>query len=420
MKLTVSELFAGVGGFRVGLNHIEKFCPITDKTIEEGPWEFVYANQFEPNRATQHAYDCYITRFGEGSCSNEDIHLVDKSSIPEHSLLVGGFPCQDYSVARSKANEQGIEGKKGVLFWDIRDVLLEKRPPFVLLENVDRLLQSPSTQKGRDFAIMLKTFNELDYEVCWRVVNAADYGMPQKRRRVFIFAYHKSTKCAEGLRDVSASTYLNQSLFTRAFPVESSCYKLSEVDLRGLRDVIEVSEKYAEGQFLNFGFTQDGVVYHTKVTSKLEAQCPLEEVVRAGAEYVNNDYSAFMIKDEQVERWRYLKSSKRIDRISKSGHHYVYSEGQIAFPDSLDSPARTMLTSEGTVNRSSHILFEGSLGGFRTLTPVECELIQMFPPNWTNTNGMPDRNRRFLMGNALVTGIISRLEPYLREVVEAE
>lgn len=86
--------------------------------------------------------------------------------------------------------------------------------------------------------------------------------------------------------------------------------------------------------------------------------------------------------------------------------------------EKLDEPARTMLTSEGTVNRSSHIIYDTEINEYRILTPIECELIQMFPINWTNT--MTEKRRYFMMGNALVTGIISRLESRLRKIIENE
>jgi DNA (cytosine-5)-methyltransferase 1 len=178
--MRVCELFAGVGGFRLGLE---------DCSDE---FRFVWANQWEPSKKVQHAYDCYIKRFGENENHvNEDISKIDKRSIPEHDLLVGGFPCQDYSVARTGA--RGIQGVKGVLWWQIREILREKQPRFVLLENVDRLLKSPAKQRGRDFAIMLACFNDLGYSVEWRVINAAEYGFVQRRRRIFIYAFKNDT-----------------------------------------------------------------------------------------------------------------------------------------------------------------------------------------------------------------------------------
>ena len=181
-EVRIIELFAGVGGFRVGLERADKNF-----------YKTVWANQWEPATKIQHAAMVYAARFGKDSICNLDINTVKTEDIPDHDILVGGFPCQDYSVASTLANSKGIEGKKGVLWWEINRIVEAKRPPFILLENVDRLLKSPSTQRGRDFGIMLRCLNDLGYGVEWRVINAADYGMPQKRRRVFIFAFHKST-----------------------------------------------------------------------------------------------------------------------------------------------------------------------------------------------------------------------------------
>lgn len=166
-KLDVIELFAGVGGFRLGL----------EKT---GQYAIVWSNQWEPATETQHASQVYEARFGTENHSNEDISEVPTCEIPDADLLVGGFPCQDYSVATTLQNSKGLIGKKGVLWWSIHRILSEKKhpPPYLFLENVDRLLKSPSSQRGRDFAIMLKSLGELGYAVEWRVINAADYGIP--------------------------------------------------------------------------------------------------------------------------------------------------------------------------------------------------------------------------------------------------
>ena len=191
VKKTICELFAGVGGFRLGFDKLQS------------GWETTWFSQWEPGKTKQWAHDCYVYHYGD--CKDlmgeyhtgEDISTMNKNNIPEHSLLVGGFPCQDYSVAHSLSSSKGIEGKKGVLWWQIRDVLITKRPPFVMLENVDRLLKSPASQRGRDFGIILTSFAQLGYRAEWRVVNAADYGAAQRRRRTFIFAYNKNTKYAK-------------------------------------------------------------------------------------------------------------------------------------------------------------------------------------------------------------------------------
>lgn len=204
MKKTVCELFAGVGGFRIGLE-------------ESDPnWNTVWANQWEPGRKSQYAYDCYVSHFGKNkNYINEDIASIDKEDIPDHNLLVGGFPCQDYSVARTGA--KGMEGKKGVLWWQIRDVLETKSPKFVLLENVDRLLKSPASQRGRDFGVILACFNDLGYAVEWRVINAADYGFGQRRRRTFIFACKNDTKYYESIKNEKLEDVIHKNrIFYRA------------------------------------------------------------------------------------------------------------------------------------------------------------------------------------------------------------
>ncbi|HDK5679261.1 TPA: DNA (cytosine-5-)-methyltransferase, partial [Staphylococcus pseudintermedius] len=179
-NLKVVELFAGVGGFRLGLEQ-------TKNQIFDVNW----ANQWEPSRKVQHAFDCYNKRFNNGNHINRDIAEISDMEMAQTNadMIVGGFPCQDYSVARSLRGELGIEGKKGVLFWQIIRFVQNTYPKYLLLENVDRLLKSPSSQRGRDFAVMLSTLNELGYDVEWRVINAADYGNAQRRRRVFIFGY---------------------------------------------------------------------------------------------------------------------------------------------------------------------------------------------------------------------------------------
>lgn len=419
MELTVAELFAGVGGFRVGLNNISEFNT-KGLAVENGPWNFVWANQWEPLTKVQHAFNCYVTRFGDEGNSNVDINLIDKTTIPDHNLLVGGFPCQDYSVARSLSKEMGIEGKKGVLFWDIKDILIAKKPPFVLLENVDRLLKSPANQRGRDFAVMLKTFDELGYYVHWRVINAADYNMPQKRRRVFIFAFKKHTKYGLEVSDCNdIETLLSKELLlNKKFPIYDGIISENK-DLGNYADILDVSTNYKLQKFATTGLMVNGKIYEIEAIPITEEIYTLGEVVEFATKNQGIILDEYIVDENKVDKWKFLKNSKKIERKRPNGEIYYYSEGTMNFPDSLDLPGRTMLTSESTMNRSSHIIRDKLTGKLRTITEVEAELLQMFPPNWTNT-GMPKRSRYFMMGNALVTGIISRLEPELRKIILAE
>ena len=418
MDKTVVELFAGVGGFRCGFNQVEFDG---NKVTEKNNWNFVWANQWEPSTKTQAAFDCYTERFGEDSCICQDIGEVDKTVIPDHTVLVGGFPCQDYSVARSLSNEKGIEGKKGVLWWEIAEVLETKQPPFVLLENVDRLLRSPSTQRGRDFGIMLRTFLDNGYAVEWRVINAAEYGFPQKRRRVFIFAYHESTNYYKKMLKVPLEQIVyKKGIFAKNFQIKDTQLDKEHANIspKKYEDLIVLNNEF-DLHFFNAGCMVNGEIRTYKVEP---VECKNNTLLKDVLENGEID-EKYIISPEKLEKWKYLKGSKKLERKKPNGETYCYSEGAIAFPDHLDAPARTMLTSESTTNRSSHIIaVDEKKDLYRTLTPVEAERIQMFPDNWTNieSKAMTERRRYFMMGNALVVGIVERLGKYLEGIVEAE
>jgi len=411
MKKTVVELFAGVGGFRCGLNKVNL---VNDKVKENGNWNFVWANQWEPATTVQDAYNCYTKRFGNKDVSNVDIFEVNKNEIPDHTLLVGGFPCQDYSVASTLAKSKGIEGKKGVLWWAIEETLSVKHPPFVLLENVDRLLISPAPQRGRDFGIILRSFYDNGYDVEWRVINAGDYGLQQKRRRTYIFAYHKSTKYYQKMHKVEKRDVIFQEgMFIKQFPVKDGYKAMMESNVSGYKDLVEVSNNY-KTQFYNAGIMKAGDIYSVKVEADFDLVFPLRKLRET--EEVEKKY---FLTDEQIKKFEYLKGGKRIPRVKPNGEPYTYSEGAMAFPDNLDVPARTMLTSETGISRMSHVIEDFKTKRLRTLTPVEAERIDGFPDNWTNT-GMTDKKRFFMMGNALVVGIIERIGNEIEKIVEKE
>lgn len=422
MEKKVIELFAGVGGFRVGLNNVLKF----DKkglAIENGDWNFVWANQWEPSTKVQYAYECYKTRFGIVDSeddtkvefwNNIDISKVPLSIIPEHTLLVGGFPCQDYSVARSVSGEKGIEGKKGVLFWEISRIIEGKRTPFVLLENVDRLLKSPAKQRGRDFGIMLRTFSDLGYNVEWRVVNAAEYGCAQRRRRVFIFAWRRDLKYNEE-SDYSKILY-EKGLFARTFPIKHETKdgkSFRELNLNVFADTYEMTNNFT------FCFGNTGLMLSEHVYT-FDSLPIINKAINLKAIRENREnLEGYFLNDSQEKKFRDLRGSKKLLRIRPNGESYYYSEGAMSFPDALDLPGRTMLTSEGSINRSTHIIEDLNTKRLRFITPIEAERMQSFPDNWTNT-GMPEKKRYFMMGNALVTKLVNCLEKNLRLIVENE
>lgn len=391
--MTVCELFAGVGGFRLGL---------------KPHWQVAWANQWEPGRKKQHAYECYRAHFDSGIHSNDDIAAVSGADIPEHDLLVGGFPCQDYSVAATQA--KGLEGKKGVLWWEIERIVREKQPSYVLLENVDRLLKSPASQRGRDFAILLACFNALGYGVEWRVINSGDYGFPQRRRRAFIAAFRRDTEFFRQLKETYCSPkWLTQEgFFGREFNA-SSTFNISMCELLP-HDIQAISDKFAY-RFSNAGAMVDGFVQDCKVEPMVETTATLGSILQ---EKVDEQY---YVPEKDVPLWKKCKDKKAEERTAKSGFTYHYSEGAIPFPDNLDTPSRTMLTSEGNrnPNRCTHVILDPQTERLRRLTPIEVERLNGFPDDWTNT-GMPESMRYFCMGNALVVGLISRMGRQLANI----
>ena len=411
MKKTMVELFAGVGGFRCGLNDVKL---IDGKVIEKGNWKCVWANQWEPSTKSQEAYDCYSLRFGNKEVSNQDIFEVDKKTIPDHTLLVGGFPCQDYSVAQTLSNSKGIEGKKGVLWWAIEETLAIKQPPFVLLENVDRLLLSPAKQRGRDFGMILRSFYENGYNVEWRVINAGEYGLPQKRRRTYIFAYHKSTNYYKQMKKVEDhDAIFEKGMFVKQFPIKDSYEAITKTCISEYKDLIDVSDNFS-CQFYNAGIMNNGGIYTVKVKSDFNLVFPLRNIREE-----NEVDSKYFLNDKQIEKFAFLKGGKRIPRVKPNGEPYYYCEGSMPFPDNLDAPARTMLTSESGVSRTTHVIEDYKTKKMRLLTPKECERINGFPDDWTNS-GMSDKKRYFMMGNALVVGIIKKIGIEIEKIINNE
>lgn len=458
MTLNVFSMFDGVGGFIVGLND-------ANKQLKKEVFKSTYSNQFEPSRKSQDAYEVGLYQFPNMIHMPEDIMTVSDDKFKELktsgvNMIVGGFPCQDYSVARSLKNEQGIAGKKGVLFWEIIRAIRTIQPKYLILENVDRLLKSPSKQRGRDFAVMLGAFNKLGYSVEWRVINAAEYGFSQRRRRVFFFVYKNDTNWAlemdkkyesdcvdEGdlddiiMNEAQYNQYIfKEGLFARQFPIENnlkydgkrprqaSHYLGKDTEYDDY--ILNISDNFT-GTVWNTGIMRHGRYYTIDTTPIFEKPQTLGEVVDFAKSNFMSQYDdktegevayrryieKYVVSDEaKLDKFKKLRDSKKIPRKRPDGSSYFYSEGAMSPFDSLELPARTMLTSEASVNRSTHFLFDE--GKFRLITPNEAELLQHFPIDWTKYKRNPetneitevsDRMRYFFMGNALVTGVVQRI-----------
>lgn len=422
-KIRVIELFAGVGGFRLGLEGWDGKSASSNYTKKiESNYEIVWSNQWEPSTKTQHASLVYENRFGKEHHSTQDIANVDINSIPDHDLLVGGFPCQDYSVATTLKSSKGLIGKKGVLWWSIHKILSEKenKPKYLFLENVDRLLISPSGQRGRDFAIILQSLNELGYAVEWRVINAADYGMPQRRRRIFIVAYLKGTNIYESINETSPLKWISdEGTLAEAFPVTTE-YLLfpTKFELKG--DIVFISNNFNKkeqtGVFENSGLMINGIVTTIKTHPNYDGEFKvLNDLIQNGE--VTEE---FYISEEEFDKWKYLKGAKKEMRKNAQGFEYNYSEGGMIFPDPLNKPSRTIITGEGgkSPSRFKHVIQTPK--GLRRLSPVELERLNMFPDDHTKLEGISDTKRAFFMGNALVVGAIEKIGTALTEKIKNE
>ncbi len=395
-NIRVVELFAGVGGFRIGLEGASD------------AYHTIWNNQWEPSTKHQDASLVYRVRFGNNGHSNNDICTIPTKDIPDHDLLVGGFPCQDYSVAATLSRSGGIEGKKGVLWWQIYRILEEKgekRPNYIFLENVDRLINSPATQRGRDFAIILASLSDLGYIVEWRVINAAEYGMPQRRRRTYIVGYRKDSVVANKIEDANNWLFYD-GVMAKSFPFAEKKNTLSEFKITG--SIKEVSDNFNKNKkdspFGTAGIMIDRNILSVDSTFVYEGTSQTLGDILVDEEFVPEE---FFISDEELPKWQYEKGAKKINRVSKEGYEYVFSEGGMAFPDYLDKPSRTMITGEGgsAPSRFKHVVQTPS-GRYRRLIPIELERLNMFPDNHTYHPEVSDGRRAFLMGNALVCGIV--------------
>jgi DNA (cytosine-5)-methyltransferase 1 len=438
----VIELFAGVGGFHFGLEQANK-----QREAQGLPRAFkvVYANQWEPKCKHQHAARVYEAQFGLAPVCRDLMEVLDDTSEMARihalrpTMLVAGFPCQDYSVAKPTSKSQGIEGKKGVLWWGIYRMLqscIAAGQPVqqVLLENVDRLISSPSACPGRDFAVILSSLQSLGYGVSWQVVNSGEYGFAQRRKRVFIVAVHESTPEFQRLKQATAGDLprllVDATALAQALPVRLD-RAVTSFELG--RDVYAAQVGYqtssgGKSRFANAGVCISGRVFTGKVcavalhdyTTFTGSSTPL--TLGHVVAQTQDVPEAFYINGAAIAQWEYAKGAKSIPRVDASGFTYNYTEGPMAFPDALDRPSRTVITSEGgtSVSRTKHVV-RAIDGRLRRLTPEELEELNGFSRGFTHLLGVTDIARAKLMGNALITGVVARIAAVMAncEPVEA-
>lgn len=407
MSRKIIELFAGVGGFRIG------FERANNDFIKKDHFKVVFSNQWEPGETGQHASKVYAHRWGHDGHTNEDISKVSSSSIPDADILVGGFPCQDYSVAKTLRQSDGIVGKKGVLWWEIHRILKDKRPPFVILENVDRLLGSPASQRGRDFSLILASMNDLGYAVEWRIINGGDYGFPQRRRRIFILGYLKGTAAYKSLDSSPYEWLAHKGVIANAFSAVSSHQDVPmhpTFKIEG--DLPQITEEFNKKTPKVSPYMNTGLSINREVLTYKSIPTHTGKFFTLGDMLIDEGDvpEEYYIHNDELPKWQFHKGAKSLERVKKDGTVYSYDEGPVAFPDPLHKPSRTIITGEGgkSASRFKHVVLTSS-GRYRRLTPVELERLNGFPDNHTQLEKISDTRRAFFMGNALITGVITRI-----------
>lgn len=435
-KIKVLELFAGVGGFRIALEGFEGKSASSNYTKNKKTgFKVIWSNQYEPSlKKIQHANSIYKKRWPNSNHSEIDIEKVIKNQfdeIPNHDLLVAGFPCQDYSVAGLLQKSKGLYGKKGVLWWSIYTILKRKKipPKYLILENVPRIINTPRDKKGKDFYTILACLNELGYAAEWRIINAADYGFPQKRKRIYIIGIHKTSSLFdEYLNNKPSNIVFDKGILANAFPHKEAKNKISNLfeipkikgiglsfkqqnikikscgiminniannfsssaeysgDRKKLKDVLQPINKVGKDTYIDF---------------KKKLPNPINKNIRTGNTLTLHTYG---------DKWRYVKGKKNEWKINKSsGYRYPYDEGKMNLFEDFNSPSRTLITREitKTPNRLTHLIKQGKI--IRNLTPIEMERLNMFPDNHTQDELITKGRRSFLMGNALVIGVIEKI-----------
>lgn len=449
--MIIIELFAGVGGFRLGLEGYKpdnsktfyslkngfKRNGVREKILNPGYFITGFANQFEPStKVVQHAASIYRSRFKDKSLVNESVDEIDatrilktihkvipQSRLKEELILVGGFPCQDYSVAGRLDLSKGMKGKKGVLWWNIFNLLqelksLNKQPRFVLLENVDRLLKSPFSAKGKDFTTILHCLHYLGYDAEYMVINASEYGFPQRRKRVFIMAsINKTSLKADILKDAFP--------FNEKGPTETHSLFSGKNSLNNLELSIanyNAGWDFKKSPYLNYGKLTNGKLVTCNIIPTYQGKKhTLEDILQTKKDgIIPRD---FFVSKEELEKWEIAKGAAKIDRIGMNrdtgmkDFAYQFSVGKMPTFDSLHKPIRTIITSEGgkSPSRTKHLIQIPKLyktnveSGTRRLTPLELERANGFPDNFTFNEKISDNRRAFLMGNALVIGVVEEI-----------
>lgn len=405
------ELFAGIGGFRLGL--------------EKAGHECVWANEFMPK-----ARSIYEHNFGDAP-DGRDIRTIQPDEIPSADLLVGGFPCATFSVAGRRTGFS-TEDTRGTLFFEICRIISSKRIPYIFLENVKGLLNHDG---GRTFGVIIASLDELGYDVQWECVNSKNFGVPQNRERVFIVGHlrgfprpkvfplgrciaedaEQSTKAqGEGERVQGAclptlDAHYYKGGGTRAVIAESGDSNTSDESVRATHwrrnHFRDVKGNYAPTLTANMGTGGNNVPYIGNMEVRPVLTPDREKKRQNGRRIKDHNEPAFTLTAQ--DRHGILI----IPEATTTGYA-IAEEGDCVDLEYMGSETRRGRVKKGhshtlMANSTPHVLHSAQL---RKLTPLECERLQALPDNWTKwyADGslVPDAQRYERCGRAVTVNVI--------------
>ena len=395
------ELFCGIGGFRYGLEQASTNSkPNNNNNNEEqfrldkrdSSFKCVWANDID-----KYACQVYRYRFGTGELYEGDIRTVDAATIPDHDLIVGGFPCQSFSIAGKRG---GFEDTRGTLFFEICRIARAKRTKYLFLENVKGLLNH---NQGKTFETIIRTLDELGYDCEWQVLNSKFHGVPQNRERVFIIGHLRGERRFQ------------------VFPIGETNGTYNESYERGSEEAptgycVQSEYRYPQSTSrdtrVNTTFNENTVsivedFYPDRIRTFEDS--PTLRGDRQGLKLIHNVYGGFGETEPRV-----FEDISPTIRTPKGGGH-------------LPMVANTVRTgSKGSPIDSKQCWDTYRINGtIRRLTPVECERLQGFPDNWTkygiDKNGkevlISDSQRYKMCGNAVTTNVITEIGKRLAQGV---
>jgi len=363
-NLTAVSLFAGVGGFDLAMQRagIKVTAAIEiDKKASE-----VLAKQFPTTKLFNDVKE--VT--GE--------QLRATGFIPERGIITGGFPCQDLSVAGLR---KGLAGERSGLFHEIIRLVDELEPQFIVLENVPGLL---SSQRGKDMGIVITALVERGYGVCWRVLDSQNFGVPQRRRRIFIVASLRDYRRPVQILFESESSFWNLEASRKKKQTTSDSTKTSATTyIKSKRaQTVEDNETWIDSQVVPTLNAFD--VGDTRTTTAIIQEPVLFQGNRVGDPRLHEDG----ISPTVMSRW------------GTGGNNVPLTFTKQSFGEYED------LNVASTVNQrdykdSTDLIVEKTV---RRLTPKECERLQGFPDDWTE--GQADSSRYKQMGNAVTVPVV--------------